>query len=136
VDLIESRLRDISLPEILIDTLRDHRKAQLELRLRIGAGKLADDGLLFADIDGALPSPNALSAAWHDFAERIGMPDLTFHGLRHTHASWLIDEGVNVVTISKRLGHAKPDITLRVYAHLFQKDDAEAAAAINAALKR
>ena len=39
------------------------------------------------------------------------------------------------MTISKRLGDAKPDITLRVYAHLFRKDDSKAAAAINAALK-
>jgi integrase len=41
----------------------------------------------------------------------------------------------NIVTISKRLGHAKPDITLRIYAHLFRKDDGKAAAAIYAALK-
>jgi integrase len=40
---------------------------------------------------------------------------------------------VDIVTISKRLGHAKPDITLRIYAHLFRKDDGKAAA-INAAL--
>jgi integrase len=51
--------------------------------------------------------------------------------LRHTHASQLIDAGVDIVTISKRLGHAKPDITLRVYSHLFRKDDSKAAVAIN-----
>ena len=45
------------------------------------------------------------------------------------------DQGVDIVTVSKRLGHAKPDITLRVYAHCFRKDDAKAAAAINAAMK-
>ena len=56
--------------------------------------------------------------------------------LRHTHASQLIDEGVDIVTISKRLAHAKPDITLRIYAHLFRKDDGKTAAAINAALSR
>jgi integrase len=44
----------------------------------------------------------------------------------------LIDQNVDIVTISKRLGHAKPDITLRIYAHLFQKNDGKAAAAINA----
>jgi integrase len=38
------------------------------------------------------------------------------------------------VTISRRLGHAKPDITLRVYAHLFRKDDSAASDAINDAL--
>jgi integrase len=126
--------RDITLPEILVDALREHRKSQLELRMKLGAGKLPDDALLFGDIDGNPPSPNAFSAAWSDFAERIGMPDVTFHALRHTHASQLIDADVDIVTISKRLGHAKPDITLRIYAHMFQRDDSKAAAAINKAL--
>ena len=49
------------------------------------------------------------------------MPDVTFHALRHTRAAQLIDAGVDIVTISKRLGHAKPDITLRIYAHPVQK---------------
>jgi integrase len=124
--------RDITLPDILVDVLRDYRKAQLELRMKLGTGKLHDNDLLFADIDGAPLSPNAVSAAWSDSAARIGMPEVTFHALRHTHASQLIDAGVDIVTISKRLGHAKPDITLRVYAHLFRKDDGKAAAAINA----
>lgn len=43
--------------------------------------------------------------------------------------------GVDIVAISKRIGHSKPDITLRVYAHLFKKDDSKAAEAVNAALK-
>jgi integrase len=60
---------------------------------------------------------------------------VSFHELRHTHASQLIDAGVDVVQISKRLGHASPAITLSIYAHLFQKDDSKAADAINAALK-
>jgi integrase len=73
------------------------------------------------------------SKAWSDFADQIEMPDLGFHALRHTHASQLIDAGVDIVTISKRLGHGMPDITLRIYAHLFRKDDSKAAA-INEAL--
>jgi len=116
--------------------LREFRKQQLELRIKLGAGKLPDDALLFAGVDGALPSQKRSSKAWSDFADQIKLPDLAFHNLRHTHASQLIDEGVDIVTISKRLGHAKPDITLRIYAHLFQKDDGKAAAAINAALNR
>ena len=108
----------------------------MELQVKLGAGKLPDDALLFAGIDGALPTQKRDSKAWSDFAGQIKMPDLTFHNLRHTHASQLIDAGVDIVTISKRLGHAKPDITLRIYAHLFQKDDGKAAAAINAALNR
>jgi integrase len=124
--------RDITLPDVLVEALREHRKRQLEFWMQLGRGRLPDDALLFANLDGGPLSPNAVSAAWADFADSIGMPDVTFHGLRHTHASQLIDEGVDIVTISKRLGHAKPDITLRVYAHLFRKDDSRAAAAINA----
>jgi integrase len=51
------------------------------------------------------------------------MPEITFHGLRHTHASQLIDAGLDIVTISKRLGHASPDVTLLVCAHLFRRDE-------------
>ena len=123
--------RDITLPDILVDALREHRKTQLELRMQLGAGKLPDDALLFATIEGKPWAPNLLSTLWLNFALRIGVK-VTFHALRHTHASQLIDQGVDIVTISKRLGHAKPDITLRTYAHMFRKDDSRAAAAINA----
>jgi integrase len=128
--------RDITMPDDVLTALRDYRRRQLELRLQLGAGRLPDDALLFADINGQPRSLYAASAAWRSFAERVGMPGVTFHALRHAHASQLIDAGVDIVTISKRLGHAKPDITLRIYAHLFQKDDSKAAAAINAALKQ
>jgi integrase len=123
--------RDITMPDILITVLREHRKAQLEMRMKLGVGKLPDDALVFADIDGNPLHRNVVSNLWCRFAQRIGMPEVTFHALRHTHASQLIDAGVDIVTISKRLGHAKPDITLRVYAHMFKKDDSKAAAAIN-----
>jgi integrase len=121
--------RDVTLPDILVEALHDHRKAQLELRFRLGVGKPPEDALLFANLAGAPLSRNAISCAWSYFAASIQLPDVTFHALRHTHASQL-----DIVTISKRLGHAKPDITLRIYAHLFQKDDGKAAAAINSIL--
>jgi integrase len=127
--------RDITLPDILVDALREHRRAALEFRMQLGAGRLPDDALLFADINGNPLSPNVISNAWGEFATSIGMPEVTFHALRHTHASQLIDAGVDIVTISKRLGHSKPDVTLRIYAHLFRNDDSKAAAAINAAFR-
>src|SRR5262245_22768967 len=123
--------RAVTMPDALIEAMREHRKAALEIRLQMFAGKLPDDALVFADIDGQPLRPNTISPGWASFAEDAGIPDVTFHGLRHTHASQLIDAGVDIVTISKRLGHANPDITLRVYAHLFKKDDRKAAAAIN-----
>ncbi len=44
-----------------------------------------------------------------------------FHDLRHTYAALLIGQGANVVFVSRQLGHATPDVTLRVYGHLFDK---------------
>ena len=52
---------------------------------------------------------------------RIEPPRPRFHDLRHTFASLLVSEGLNVVYVSRQLGHASPDITLRVYAHLFDR---------------
>ena len=72
---------------------------------------------------GGPQSPRALSGDWGEVADAIGFGGVTFHALRHTHASMLIDAGVDVVRISRRLGHASPNITLQVYAHLFQKHD-------------
>ena len=48
---------------------------------------------------------------------------LTLHSLRHGYASLLIANGLNVVFVSRQLGHANPSITLDVYAHLFQRAD-------------
>jgi integrase len=125
--------RNITLPDIAIEALREHRKRLLETRLQLSLGKLAPDDLLFANLEGRPLRPSAVSSDWGDLAERIGMPEITFHALRHTHASQLIARGVDIVTISKRLGHAKPSVTLAVYAHMFTTDDRKAAAAINAA---
>jgi integrase len=126
--------RNITLPTIVVETLREHRKRLLETRLLLGQGRLAPDGLLFADIDGRPLRTTSVSPEWGRLADRIGEPAITFHALRHTHASQLIANGVDIVTISKRLGHAKPSVTLSIYAHMFHIDDSKAAAAINAAL--
>jgi integrase len=60
---------------------------------------------------------------------------VSFHALRHTHASALIAAGLDVVAISRRLGHANPTITLTIYAHLFTRDDSGAAVAIDAVMR-
>jgi integrase len=127
-------LRDVTLPDLVVDTLRKHRQRQLEQRLALGLGKPQDDALVFPRPDGSLQSPKDFSTAWGVVAERIGLGAVTFHALRHTRASQLIDAGVDIVTISRRLGHASPNVTLGIYAHLFRKSDDKAAQAINAAL--
>ncbi|MDA1329686.1 MAG: site-specific integrase, partial [Chloroflexi bacterium] len=50
--------------------------------------------------------------------KRAGLPKIRFHDLRHTAASLMLNNGVDVLVASQRLGHAKPSITLDVYGHL------------------
>jgi integrase len=66
---------------------------------------------------------------------RRWLPTVSFHALRHTHASALIAAGIDVVKISKRLGHASPTVTPRIYAHLFNRSDEAAAVAIDAVMR-
>ncbi|WP_412104687.1 MULTISPECIES: tyrosine-type recombinase/integrase [Viridibacillus] len=55
--------------------------------------------------------------------KRAGVSDIRFHDIRHTQASILISEGVDIVIISSRLGHGNPKITLDFYAHLLPNSD-------------
>jgi integrase len=130
----KNSVRDVSMPDIVVEALREHRRQQLEMRLALGLGRLPDDALVFPKLDGSPQSPRAFSKEWSDVAASIALPEITFHALRHTHASHLIDAGIDVVKISRRLGHASPTITLKVYAHLFRKDD-KSSAAINQAVE-
>jgi hypothetical protein len=59
--------------------------------------------------------PDSFSAVWGD----VGL-GVTFHSLRHCHASMLIAQRVPITEIAKRLGHASPATTLSIYAHMFE----------------
>jgi integrase len=130
----KSGKRTISLPDIVVDLLREHRRQQLEIRLALGLGKAPHDALVFP-LPGTerLWSPDAFSGHWKDVETELGL-GVSFHSLRHTHASQLIAAGVPITEIAHRLGHQSPTTTLSIYAHLFRRDDSKAAAAINAAL--
>ena len=115
--------RTISLPKVVVDALRDHRRRTLELRLRLGMGALPPDAPVFANLDGGWTMPNDVTADWRAAVKACHLPKITFHGLRHSHASALIRQGVDIVTVSHRLGHQNPALTLSTYSHLFSDDD-------------
>jgi len=64
--------------------------------------------------------------------DAIGMSGVTLHSLRHTHASMLIASGVDIITVSRRLGHGSPKVTLEVYGHLINGGDDRAAQIVGA----
>ena len=127
--------RSISLPESALTVLREHRRKLLEVRLQLGLGRPDPDTLLFGHADESPIRPNQLSRLWRSACKSLKLPRVSFHALRHTHASPLIAAGLDVVAISRRLGHANPTVTLNTYGHLFKKDDTAAVNAIEAALR-
>jgi integrase len=128
--------RTIPLAAHTIEVLRAHRAKQTELWLQLGLGRLGDDDLVFARDNGSVYKPDSLSVNWVRAMRALGLPPVTFHSLRHTFASAAISAGVNVVTVSRHLGHGSPAITLSVYAHIFKQDDRAAADAIEQVLRR
>jgi integrase len=132
----KSSRRTIDVPASALEPLRALRKAQMEMRLACGAGKLPDGALVFCKPDGAPLSPDNISRDWRMAVKALKLPPCPFHGLRHTHVSLLLAAGLDIATVAKRCGHSGPHITLRVYAHLFSKStDAAAVRAIDAALR-
>jgi integrase len=83
------------------------------LRLSSTFHRLSYLGLISGHFKGAA-SLNSIS--------RTGLK-VSFHSLRHSHASALIAAGIDVVGVSRRLGHSSPSITLDIYSHLFQETD-------------
>jgi integrase len=125
--------RTISLPAHIVAELRQHWREQQEQRLGMGLGKAPDDSPVFAAADGRHLSPNAITKAWPRAMAAIGMPAVTLHSLRHSHASMLIAKGVDILTISRRLGHTSPTITLGIYGHLIHGTDDRAASIMDEA---
>ena len=126
--------RTVSLPAFVVTALRDLRRRQLELRMALGIGGPPADAPVFGDIEGNWTAPHLISNRWRRAVKNRKLRPVRFHALRHTHASALINAGLDVVAVSHRLEHASPALTLGVYAHLFSSSDDEAVAAFDAVL--
>jgi integrase len=89
---------------------------------------------VFGTIEGEITSPHLIANRWRRAMKNRKLPQVGFHALRHSHASAQIAAGLDVVAVSRRLGHASPALTLNVYSHLFENSNDRAAAAIDAAI--
>ena len=87
-------------------------------------------GYVFGGEKGLAISP--IVRAFERTIKLAGVPHIRMHDLRHSHATWLINNGVNIVAVSKRLGHATIEQTLKTYTHLLESTDQDMMAKINA----
>ncbi len=126
--------RSMGLAPATLDVLREYRSARMQQHLMLGRGRLMPEALIFGRLDNGEPqSPRATSNAWCLAVRPLGIT-ASLHSLRHTHASTLIASGLDVLQISRRLGHGSASITLDTYGHLFKQTDDRAVSVLQQAL--
>jgi integrase len=133
--------RTLALPKVCVDALKRHRTRQLEERLKAGAAWV-ETGLVFTTYGkrgerrrvGAALDPRNVLRALGDVLEAAKLPHVRFHDLRHSAASLLIAEGVELVEVSMLLGHSELRVTADLYTHLVKQTAAKAATRMDALL--
>ena len=88
-----------------------------------GEGGLEEEDYLFRQPGGDSRVPGTFTFRFKKILQEGDLPDnLNVHSLRHTNASMLIAQGVDVRTVAGLLGHAQPSTTLDIYSHTFDKN--------------
>jgi integrase len=125
--------RSITLPQDAIAALKALHAARPQQPIPFDPTQ-RDTDLVFAREDGKPVDQDAITSWFTRTVKRTTLKRITFHGLRHTHATLLLLAGVNVKAVSARLGHSSIQITLDTYAHLLPEMEQHAADAIGEAL--
>jgi len=118
----ERSKRYVSLPAETMQLLKQYRAWQNGERLRLGE-YYQDQGFVFAQDTGGPMHPDSVTTWLSRFSKRHGLPHVNAHAFRHTMASMLYFNGVDSVSISKRLGHAQVSTTANIYAHVMEAAD-------------
>jgi len=118
--------RAIALSPSVVQSLRQHRKRQLEARLASGA-PYVDQDLVFATPLGTPILPNALVLRFNRLIAEAGLPTLRFHDLRHSSATLMLANGEHPKIVQERLGHSDVGMTLNRYSHVTMDMQREAA---------
>lgn len=114
--------RWVSLPTETMQLLKKYQIWQNAERLRLGE-YYQDRGYLFSQDNGSPMHPDSVTDWMNKFSKRHNLPHINPHAFRHTMASMLYFNGVDSVSISKRLGHAQVSTTANIYAHVMEAAD-------------
>jgi integrase len=121
------KARAVSLDTKTIENIRAYKI----LRAAIGPQFTKPEAFIFSTIKNELRGPNDVTARWSRLAVKAreylpDLPNITLKGLRHTHATLLLQAGVNPKIVQERLGHSNISTTLDIYSHVTPTIQAEA----------
>jgi len=120
--------RNVYLDRRTVAALREHRKRQREQRVAAGPAWDSGHDWVVTDELGGYVKPQTISYEFRKLVDRLDLPRIRLHDLRHTHATLALKAGVHPKVVSERLGHATVGITLDLYSHVvpsLAKDAAE-----------
>lgn len=126
--------RSMKFPQQIMDILRLYKDEQDDTANKLGS-QWVDTDRLFVKWNGE-PMRNNTPYAWlNKFCEKHELPFYGVHSFRHMFASMLVNEGVDIVTVSGALGHSTVSTTSNIYCHIIENSQARASDAIANALK-
>ncbi|WP_429845053.1 tyrosine-type recombinase/integrase [Brevibacillus sp. FIR094] len=123
-------VRSVALSPETVEVLKEHQKLIIAEQLKEKDYQKND--LVVCTRLGGPVTQRAIQKVWDSFIKKTGAQKITFHDLRHTHASLLIKQSVHVKVISERLGHSSVSITLDLYGHLMSNMQEDAAKGLDA----
>lgn len=134
----ESSIREVALPGTVMNLLKEYKKEQRIYQMSIGDQWIGNN-YIFIQWNGKQMHPDTPYNAFKKIIKRYNdtitnesdkLPNIPLHGLRHTSATLLISNNVDVRTVSSRLGHSQTSTTMNIYAHALKESDNKAAAAL------
>ncbi|WP_339212472.1 tyrosine-type recombinase/integrase [Solibacillus sp. FSL W8-0372] len=127
--------RIIPISDMVVKALVNHRKQQEIWKEQLGE-QYQEEDLVICTETGSKQDPRNVLRALKRLITTSGVTQIRFHDFRHTHASILISNSIDVVKVSKRLGHPNARITLETYAHLVPNEDNDLADVFEKALEK
>ena len=118
----EKSKRFVTLPLETISELKAYKQYQAQEFFKNGIPQ-SINGYVFSQIDGTAMHPDSVTDYLKKFSKKYNLPHINAHAFRHTMASMLYFNGVDSVSISKRLGHAQVSTTANIYAHIIEEAD-------------
>ena len=112
----ESSIREVAIPDFVISLLEEYQLWYDEQKSLYGELWI-NSNRLFVQADGKPMHPSTISKWFVKFIGQIGLPVINFHGLRHTNATLLIAQNIDVAVVAARLGHAQITTTFNFYVH-------------------
>ena len=112
----ESSIREVAIPDFVVSLLEEYKLWYDEQKEQYGE-LWTDSNRLFVQADGKPMHPSTISKWFVKFVAQIGLPVINFHGLRHTNATLLIAQNIDVAVVAARLGHAQITTTFNFYVH-------------------